>query len=121
MNENEEFKKADERFDKIEQKHKSNVEIRRKVFMKLSDIDPEDAQWFKSFCDKHADGKQFLGIKVMRQVMEKIEPLVTNILDQINHMTSRIDIIENILNQPKVEVEEPELVIPKTQGGGRKK
>jgi len=112
---NKEFQEADKKFEEIDNKNLSKVELRKKTFMKISDVAEEDAQWFKNWCDKHTDRKQFLGIKVIRNVMERLDPLLTNVLTQINDLNGRIDYLENTLQQPVVE-EEPKLQIPKTQG-----
>lgn len=107
------FKEADKRFDKIIEKEKSNIELRKKTFMKISDVDTDDATWFKGYCDKHFDKKQFMGIKFMRQIIERIDPLVTNIVNQLNEFNSRICLIENSLNQ---EEESTKIQLPQTQG-----
>jgi len=123
-----EFEKADEKFDKImkDDRNKalqgkkagydaSRVHMRDKTFMKISDVDTEDAEWFKGFCDKHTDRKQFLGIKVMRTIIENLDPIVKNVLAQLNSITARVDSIESHINQP-VSEDTPEVVLPKTQG-----
>ncbi len=122
----EEFKKADLKFDEVMKKDreqalkgvKSNVELRKKTFMKISDVDLEDAKRFKEFCDRHTDKKQFLGIKVLMAIVDKLEPITSNLLAQISSLTFRVDRLEAevaILKQPQVE-EEPKLIIPQTQG-----
>ncbi|MEA2037844.1 MAG: hypothetical protein U9O94_10140, partial [Nanoarchaeota archaeon] len=77
------------------------------------DVDREDAAYFKKFCDENVSGKQFLGIKVIRTIMERLDPLVKNILTQINELTERVRMLEN---QPEEEEKEQGVVIPKTQG-----
>ena len=61
-----EFDEADNRLDKVLETSRSNVTIKKKAFMTISDVDREDAAWFKKFSDEHTSGKQFLGIKVIR-------------------------------------------------------
>lgn len=126
------FDEADKKFDIIMNKNRENalkgkkegynrsqIRMRDKTFMKISDVDTEDAEWFKGFCDKHTDRKQFLGIKVIRTIMENLDPLVKNVLVQINSLTSRVDSLEAQLNEPIVE--HSSQVLPQTQGGGKKK
>ncbi len=121
--EQKEFKEADRKFDKIMTEDKkralqgSKIELRKKTFMKISDVDTEDAMWFKRFCDTHTDRKQFLGIKVMRAIIDSLDPLVKNVLTQINSLTSRIDSIEARLNEPPTEESNQ---LPKTQGSKKK-
>lgn len=123
------FEEADKKFDKIMEENKkkalntkkegySKVNVKPKTFMKISDVDTEDAVFFKNWCDEHTEGKQFLGIKVMRAILERIDPIVKNVLTQVNSLTARLDSIESYLNQPKEE--EPKLVIPKTQGSAKR-
>ena len=127
-----EFEQADNKFDEIMEKDRekalqgkkagydgSRVQVRDKTFMKISDVDTEDAEWFKGFCDKHTDRKQFLGIKVMRSIIENTEPLVKNVLTQLNSLTARMDSVEAYINQPPAE-EEQKVVLPKTQGSAKK-
>jgi len=121
--EKEEFDQIDRKLDalrnkKVKERMGSNIELRDKIFMKISDVDRGDAEWFKSFCDKHTDGKQFLGLKVIRQVISRIDPLLENILTQLNNLDTRIGAIELTLS--KNEEPEDKIKIPKTQGGGRK-
>ena len=52
--------------------------------------------------------------------MERMDPFVTNIVNQINDLNSRIETLEGTLSQPQVETK-PELLIPKTQGRNRKR
>ena len=96
----------------------SNIELRNKTFMKISDVDKEDAEWFKDFADKHTDRKQFLALKVIRQVMERLDPLVSNVVKQLNQMDERINAIEAGLNVP--EEEDNKVQIPKTQGSAKR-
>lgn len=115
---NKEFVEADKKFDEIERKNKdkvlkSNVELRKKIFMKISDVDCEDAYKFKAFCDRHFDGKQFLGIKYLMKLAD-LEPLLIKVME----LNDRVALLENPL--PIVE-EEPKLQLPKTQGGCKKK
>jgi len=123
--ENKEFDEANKKLDKVKEESKekfkethtnSNIEFKRKIFMKISDVDEEDAKWFKEFCDKNTDKKQFLGLKVIRMVMERVDPFLTNVLDNINDINERICAIEaELLKMP--EEKEEGLVVPKTQGG----
>ena len=131
------FKKTDEKLDEIrkqnaeeaKRKAASNVELRKKTFMTISDVDVDDAAWLKKFCDTHVAKKQFLGIKVIRTVMQNLGPLVENVLVQINNLTKRIDDIEEtMLTSQRVaksikEISEgkEELRIPKGQGQGSNK
>jgi hypothetical protein len=118
----EEFKAADERFDRIENELRTSVvQTKKKVFMKLSDVDPEDAAWFKDFCDKNTDRKQFLGIKVIRAIMERMDPLVIDVMGQITDLQRRVSVIElNFLTGNKItEEEKKEIILPKTQGKKR--
>ena len=112
---NKEFVEADKKFNEIEKKKgekvvKSNIELRKKIFMKISDVDCEDAIWLKGFADRHTAGKQFLAIKVLRAMAEK-EHLYKMYLDH----ESRIQLLEN---PPALQDEK--VVIPRTQGGRRK-
>lgn len=120
---NTEFDKIDEKLDTIFKqnsenlKFKSRVNVRPKTFLKISDVDVEDSKWLKEFSDKYFDGKQFNAIKVIRLVMERTEPLVTNLINQINQINTRIDsfevIIKSLLEQP--DNNKNKLFIPKTQ------
>ena len=91
----------------------SKVRMRDKKFMTISDVDPEDARWFKKFCDENVQGKQFLGIKVIRTIMERLDPLVKNILTQIDDLNTRVKLLE----QPGEDTER-KIEIPPTQGRG---
>jgi len=128
----EEFKEADVKLDAVMKQDrekalqgkkdgydKSRVHMRDKTFMKISDVDTEDAAWFKGFCDKHTDRKQFLGMKVIRTIIENLDPIVKNVLTQINSLTARVDSIEACITQPPVE-EEPKVILPATQGSAKK-
>lgn len=112
-----EFKEADNVFDTLEAKNRSKVELRKKVFMKLSDIDPEDAEKFKDFCDRYTDRKQFLGIKVLLMLAERTEPFVNNLLSQIDLVNLRIDNLEQVIVSMQAKGEEQKVKLPKTQGG----
>jgi len=111
-----EFEKADKKFDKIFKKDServSNVELRDKVFMKISDVSRVDAQWFKQFADKHTDGKQFLAIKVLRAMAEK-EHLYRVVEDH----EMRLRLLENpVVVDAEDEPSGP--IIPKTQGNNK--
>jgi len=118
--EKEEFDKIDKKLDKVKNQSReqykqkartSNIDMQQKIFMKISDVALEDAKKFKAWCDKYVDGKQFLGIKVMMLLMERIEPLLINFSKQLNDLDERLNILEN---NPKEE--EDKLQIPKTQG-----
>lgn len=100
------FDEADKKLDKVMSDGRSKISMKKKIFMKISDVDPEDAAWLKSFADRHTDGKQFLAIKLLRFIAEK-EPLYNAVLDHEERL-ARLE------SQP---VEEPKLKIPKTQGG----
>lgn len=124
--ESKEFDQMDKKFDKLRAekikdkfkeraKQNSRVQTKEKVFMKISDVDREDAQWFKQWCDKYIDGHQFTGLKVMRLIMERIEPLTINLTNQINRLESRLNNIENVPSD-----EESKIILPKTQGGNKK-
>lgn len=110
------FKQVDARIDNLMQQRKSNIEMRKKMFMKISDVDVEDAEWFKAYCDKYYDGKQFLGIKMIREVMTRMDPLVTNILTQLTQLTERVSKLEEVPEVPLIQEEEPKIPLPKTQG-----
>jgi len=123
MEENNEFKEADKKFDTMEDKAKvdmqdlkSNIQLKKKIFMKISDVDVDDAAWLKKFCDKHADGKQFLGIKVIRSILEFAEPLLGNITSRIDALESRVETLE-MANE--VTEEKSKVVLPPTQGAKR--
>lgn len=127
------FDKADKKLDEVKEREvsklrenyrQSNIKVKDKKFMTISDVDPEDARWFKKFCDENFDGKQFLGIKVIRTVMERLEPFLRNVMEQINQLYIRINNIEALLKEQ--ENTEDKLELPKTQGskkgmGGRDK
>ena len=118
MDKNEEVKKdfvkADVKFDSLEKTYQRPiVELKPKTFMKISDVDREDAEWFKKFADDNADRKQFLAFKIIRNVMERMDPLVGNVLAQINSLNARVDALEGVVNAP--ESEKP--VIPAVQKG----
>ncbi len=126
--EKKEFDEIDKKLDNVKKKEsnrfkeetkKAYVELRNKIFMKISDVEPNDARWFKDFCDRNTDGKQFLGIKVIRQVMERLDPFLQNVLGQINQQNKRISAIEMILAQPQ-EGEEDKHEVPGGQGGYHK-
>ena len=126
--EDKQFKKVDERLDNVfkndaeQARKRSKVELRPKTYMNISDVDVEDARWFKGFCDKYFVGKQFTAIKFIRQVMERFDPLVTNVLDQINQLNKRMDGYEVILEQVmKQEEEPPQVQIPRTQSGSARR
>lgn len=117
--EQKEFNQADKKFDKVMNESRSNIDLRKKTFMKISDVDPEDALWFKSFCDKHTDRKQFLGIKVIRTIVENLEPLVKNVITQLNsHEERLISVEQTVFNKSPPE---SKVDIPMTQGGNKKK
>ena len=133
MDKNEEFKKADEKFDKINEANKnmvaaikSKVELKQKIFMKISDVDLDDAKWFKEFCDKTAGGKQFLAIKHLRVLAERLDPIMVNVFSQINSMNERISHIESLveveepIEEPIEEDEEEGPKVPITQGSNKK-
>jgi hypothetical protein len=106
-----EFKKADEKFDQIQESIKSKVQLVPKTFMKISDVDVPDAEWFKSFCDKHFDGKQFLAIKSIRFVMENSGPLMsvlTSALVRLNNLETEVNYLKSHSSDT--------FVLPKTQG-----
>lgn len=103
-----------------EEAKKTHMDLQEKIFMKISDVEPNDARWFKEFCDRHTDRKQFLGIKVIRLVMERVEPLTKNILTQINSLNDRVNAVEALLQQPQPDEEEKKeekIDIPHGQGG----
>lgn len=119
-----EFKKADEKFDKIQKEGLSKVKLKKKMFMTISDVDTEDAVWFKKFCDEHFDGKQFLGIKVIRNVMELSE-FTSTVMHKVDDLSAKLDvlarIVEQMQNVPESEPERPKVQIPKTQGSALKR
>jgi len=110
-----EFKKADKKFDNMI-KNSQNIEFKHKIFMKISDVDPEDAKRFKNWCDKHVDGKQFLGMKVLMDMVERIDLLNEIIRDQFKYYELRLNLIEESVAQLSQD-DKPKLNIPKTQGG----
>ena len=112
------FEKVDKRLDKTFEDSRSNIKIKKKIFMTISDVDIEDAAWFKKFCDENTAGKQFLGIKVIKSVMARMDPFVKNILDQISQLNTRIDGIEATLQAP--EEEGNSIKLPKGQGSKKK-
>ena len=111
------FEKADKKLDRVVDDNRSNIQIKKKIFMKISDVDVEDAAWFKRFCDEHAAGKQFLGIKVLKAVMERMDPLLKNVLDQINQLNARVEAIETMFQNPP----EEGIKLPRAQGSRRGK
>ena len=135
--EKEEFDKIDSRLDKIKQGNrekfkeeakKAHVELRNKIFMKISDVEPNDARKFKDFCDRHFDGKQFIGIKYMMALVDKLEPLSVGLQNQINNVSNVLWMLDRkILEHEErlIELEstpkEEKKLIPKTQGkkGGK--
>ena len=122
---NKEFDEADKKLDEVRQKESekakqkagfnSNVELKRKVFMKISDVDKEDAEKFKNWCDKHTDKKQFLGIKLLMQMAE-LEPILLNLIKQINDIKDRVEALESA----ELPEDDDKVQIPKTQGRNRK-
>lgn len=112
-----EFKKADKKFDEIEQKAKTKVFIKKKCYMKISDCDPADSEWFKAFADEHTDKKQWLALKVIRAVMERMDPLIKNNIIQLNELSARVTIMEDMSKPSEVEPSRPQ--IPVTQGSRR--
>lgn len=111
------FKKADERFDRIIKEQESNIRMKKKIFMKISDVDYDDAMWFKKFSDENTDGKQFYGIKVIRSVMERLDPFLKNFITQINDLNDRLNELESMISEKP---EKPRVNLPKTQGGNKK-
>lgn len=81
--------------------------------------DKEDLLWFKDWCDKHTDGKQFYGIKVMRQVLERVDPIVESCVKQVNLLNEKVDALAAVVAQVQSTPEENKPSIPKTQGGGK--
>lgn len=114
--ENKEFDKVNNKLDSIAKESHSNVLLRKKIFMKISDVDTEDAAWFKGFCDKHTMGKQFLGIKVIRGIVSTVEPLADLFKNYIQGLENRIDSLEIAVAGPMPEEEDNKIIIPKTQG-----
>jgi len=114
---NNEFKKADEKFDKMI-KNSQNIEFKHKIFMKISDVDPEDAKRFKTWCDRHVEGKQFLGLKVLMDMIERIDYMNSLIKPQLDYFELRLSNLEDsmIMNQ---ELNNNKPKIPKTQGGNK--
>lgn len=132
--EKEEFKKIDNRLDNVlredreQAKKGSKVEFKRKIFMKISDVDIGDAVKFKAFCDRHFDGKQFIGIKYMMALVDKLEPLSGGLQNQINLLSNTLFVLDKkILEHEErlIQLENPEkeeksgIIIPKTQGGNK--
>lgn len=125
---NKEFEEADKKLDTVAKEEEiqakkgykagfnSNVELRRKVFMKISDVDIKDAEKFKNWCDEHTDKKQFLGIKLLMQMAE-MEPILINLMKQINDIKERVEILESETELPE---DDNKVQIPKTQGSNRK-
>lgn len=127
-----EFKEADEKLDKVMKEDReqaiqgkkegyagpSRVHTMNKIFMRISDVDPEDAAWFRAWCDKNTNKKQFLGIKVIRVIMENLDPIVKNVLTQINSLTARVDSIEAHI-EPLTD-EKPGVVLPQAQGAAKR-
>lgn len=114
-----EFAVADKKFDEMAARPVSNVRMKDKRFMTISDVDPEDAAWFKKFCDENFDGKQFIGIKLIRTVMERMDPFTKNVLGQINDLNARMDALEAVLKGPPAP-EKKGVVIPQTMGAARR-
>lgn len=127
--EKKEFDEVDKKLDSIaeqrknEFKHKTkegSVKLKHKIYMTISDVDPEDAREFKEWCDKHTDGKQFLGIKVLMQIMKRIDPIYENIVNQVNSLHTRVENLETTLLSSTMIEEDEGYKIPKTQGGNKK-
>ena len=118
------FAEANKRFDQMQQRKKSNIKLKNTMKMVISDVEVGDAMWWKGYCDRHFDGKQFIGIKYIRNVVQLVEPLINNVVIQINNQEKRIAQLEFELTKEKddkIEQEEEEtLNIPKTQGGNKK-
>ena len=110
----EQFKQQDKRFDKIMEDRKSRVQNEKKIFMKISDVDIGDAMWFKAWCDKHTKGHQFLGIKIIKKIVENTEPLIEDVFGHINELSERVSKLESNVFADKEE--KVEIVLPKTQG-----
>jgi len=120
--ESKEFNEIDKKLDEVKresienykgQARNSNINMQKKIFMKISDVDEEDALWFKSFADRYTDKKQFTAFKVIRLVMERVEPLLVNFSKQLNDLDERLNILENKPGEDKLQ-------IPKIQGRGKK-
>lgn len=82
------------KFDDADKKLDTQIQMKRKIFMKVSDVDIDDAKKFKDWCDKYVDGKQFLGIKVMMQILGNIEPLIELVVKKLNEHDNRISTLE---------------------------
>ena len=119
------FEEAESSLDKVKVKDVSilkqklsNIEVMRKTFMKISDVDVEDAAWFKKFADKYTFKHQFLGIKVIRAVMERLDPTLLNIITELGERVKRLENIHEEMMKLAEEEEQPKL--PQGQGKHRK-
>lgn len=98
----------------------SNIRMKETRYITISDVRPDDAAWFKEFCDKYTDRKQFLGMMVIRQVMERIDPLVGLINNEVTELSKKVDSLEKeIISLKATEPEKKGPVIPRTQGGAK--
>jgi len=106
------FAEANNKFDK----HK--IYMKRKIFMKISDVDIEDAENFKNWCDRHVEGRQFQGIKLMMMLVDKLDPIVESCIKHINLLDEKVDslamIIAEMRNSGVEEKKGP--VIPQAMG-----
>ena len=125
--EKEQFKEVDKSLDKVKEKDVSvlkqklsNIDVIRKTFMKISDVDVEDAAWFKEFADKYTSKHQFLGIKVIRAVMERLDPTLLNAITELGKRVERLENIYEEMTKASLEGEEEKIKIPKGQGKHRK-
>ena len=89
----------------------------RSNYFKVKNVDE-----FKAFCDKTAGGKQFLAIKHLRVLAERLDPIMINVFSQINSLNERVSHIESLVEveEPIEEDEEEGPKVPITQGSNKK-
>ena len=97
-------------------KHK--IYLKRKIFMKISDVDIEDAEKFKSWCDRHVEGKQFQGMKLMMMLVDNLDPIIESCVKQINLLDEKVEALAGIIAEMRCSgIEEKKgPVIPQTMG-----
>jgi len=71
----------------MENETKTKVETYEKIKLFISDVDKEDAVWFKNFADQRFYKHQNEVISFFRQLMESgITPLIDNVMSQMTTM-----------------------------------
>ena len=94
-------------------------EEKKTVPMHIYDADPEDAKWFKQWCD--VQGIKFnMGIKLVRLAVEK-DTMYRNIMDVLANHEQSIDSLREALTMATEKPKEPENKIKKRFGSNLKK